>query len=193
MGRNPSGYRSPASGFKKEELIAFALGGGVRDRVRAIETELARIQRVFPGVLVSDEPIVLLAAEPRTDGKVWPLVAPTPTRRKPLRQPNTSAQQEARSRNLAKARIAKARKRKSARPTRKGTKASAFVPLWREAQSMLQTAPDHTATAEEIREALNLKPKVNITSALMDHQDVFKRVKTGVYTLTAAAKNGAEA
>lgn len=65
--------RYPSSGYTKDQLRELALAG-VREKVREMEQELARIHHEFPGLLLSETPVVLLPAEARTNGRgTWPI------------------------------------------------------------------------------------------------------------------------
>ena len=177
MSRNPTGYRPPSAGYSKVELAAFAVLG-IRDRVLAIERELTRIQRSFPDMLISNEPIVLLAPERRTDGKTWPLVAPDEKRSQAAKRAWTPAR----------------RKKQAAHARRiNTTKARSNKPIWQQVVDVLLKAPQHQATSKELLQATSAQSFASIASCMDIHSDVIKRVKPGVYTLTAAGKNGAQA
>lgn len=163
--------------YSKTELAAFA-EAGIRNRVREIERELHRIQRSFPKLLLSAEPVVLLAPEPRTDGQTWPpLVTETP---KPKRSLSAKALTAMRT-NAIKARLARRKQQRSKQPAK---------PVWQQMQAFLLTAPDHRATAKTLVAAMGTRFAAIANSATA-HPETFKRVEPGVYTLTAAAKNGA--
>ena len=71
--------RYPSSGYTKDQLRELALAG-VREKVREMEQELARIHHEFPGLLLSETPVVLLPAEARTNGRgTWP-IQPAPSK-----------------------------------------------------------------------------------------------------------------
>lgn len=178
--------RPVSLGFTKTELQAFATAG-IRDRVRDIERELHRIQATFPGVLRQEEPIVLLAAEERPNGKPWPPLTAKSEKTRASWTPARRKQQAARLRkNQARLQAGKRAKRT---PTAKRT---GPVLAWQRMQAALRHAPNQQATAKELREATKLT-SVNICNAWSTHRDVFKRVKPGVYALTAAGQNGAAA
>jgi len=170
--------------FTRDELQQFAIAG-VRDRVRDIEKELHRMQREFPSIFITDAPLVLLAPEKRTDGKSWPLVKADHTARN---QKIAATWTPARRRKAAKM-MKKTRAKMERAKKNDGSK------VWQQMQAALLAAPDQRATSKELQQAIGTN-SVGIANSAKQHDDLFKRVEQGVYTLTAKGKsseNGATA
>ena len=185
----------PSKPFTRAELVAYALGGGVRERLRTLEQEIARLQKQFPEVML-DGPIVLLKPEVRTDGKTWPL-QPPPTKNSrnaaswtPARRKQQAQRMKAQQAKIQRARGTKTATRATAPTARvKTAKASSS---WQKMRSALLLAPDYQGTSKEIQAAAGIT-NVNIAQAFRDYPDVFKKIDKGVYALTTAGKNGAAA
>ena len=169
---------APSTKFTREELLQFAQAG-VRETVRGIERTIARLQREFPEVMIGGT-IALLKPEPRTDGQAWPHLDVEPTR-PPVKKGDgrRAAWTPARRKKQA------ALMRKNERGKKRG------ITGWQKMQAVLQAAPNHRATATEIREATGLTHAA-MANSFTAHEDLFKRAEPGVYTLTAAGKKAAE-
>jgi hypothetical protein len=195
MPANRPGYRAPSLGFTKGELQAFAQAG-IRDRVREIERELERIRRSFPGLLrLGAGPIVLLAAEARTDGQTWaPLPEPPKAKQAAaIKKSWTPARRQQQARRIKKRlpQMQAARHRKQLERQGKKPNGRVPTPVWQEMRAALLAAPEQRLTTAEIRQALGRTDKavtVAIANSAQQHPEVFKRVETGVYALTAAGK-----
>ena len=168
--------------FTRDELQQFAIAG-VRDRVRAIEKELHRMQREFPAVFITDAPLVLLAPEKRTDGKSWPLAPAETAKREKMKAAWTPAR-----RKRAAALLKKRRPKMQRRSTQKHDDGSK---VWERMHAALLAAPDHRATSKELQQAIGTN-SVAICNSAAQHDDLFKRESPGVYVLTAAGKKTSE-
>jgi len=177
----------PSYRFTRDELRAFAVAG-MRQTIRKIELQLARIFNEFPEVFISKTAPVLLKAEPREDGKDWGGARAGAGR--PTATPRASAA-------LKKAWTPKRRREQSARMRKlqkRGhmqTKAARGGTAWQKMRAALQAAPRQRATAAEIREATGLTHAA-LANSVTSHADLFTRVEPGVYQLTAAGKKASE-
>lgn len=184
---------SPSAKLTRDELHGLALSG-VRERVRAIERELARLQREFPALFITDMSLVLLAPEQRTDGKTWPLDDAAAAKRAQVRARISASWTPARRQQQAER--MREQRAKTAKTSKKKKKPQQPPPsrVWEKMRAFLVTSPDHRATSKELQQAIGTN-SVAIANSAQQHNDIFKRVATGVYTLTAAGKaseNGAQ-
>ena len=176
--------------FTRDELRAYALGGGVREHVRKLEQDIARLQREFPDVMI-DTPIVLLKAEARTDGQAWPALS-SPQKHQASWTPERRAKQAAamRKRQGTMQRAKQAKQKAAAVTPPAADKAQPHQPpTWERMRQMLLTAPDQQATSKAIQAAAGMTA-VNVALALTEHPKLFKRIKPGVYALRPAGVNG---
>lgn len=182
----------PSTQFTRAELRTFALAG-VREKVRAMEREIARLQREFPDVFISADAVVLLTAEARTDGKDWLLQAPT-TRKPSTRKWSAAVRKQYADRmRKLQPKLRRARRAKQAATTRTTAprrRKSTTIPMWRQLQAALQAAPDQQATSPQLMSATGATSSAVATN-VTTHPDIFKRLSPGVFTLTAAGKKDA--
>jgi len=185
-----SSKTAPSTKFTREELLAFAQAG-VRERVREMEREIVRLQQQFPEVMITST-IALLKPERRTDGQSWPaLPKPSTTNTNRVDAVKAAWTPARRKRQAALMKKRSAKMHAARRAAVKRAKKSGDGYVWQKMQAALLAAPDHRATSKELQQATGSN-SVAIANSFNEHDDIFRRVGQGVYSLTAAGKKAAE-